>query len=56
MPRQQIAYVANPPCPICQTTMIVTDGFGEESQQKTFECLQCGHVEKPKASDQKGQK
>jgi hypothetical protein len=38
MPRQ-MADVPNPPCPICQMTMIVVDGFGEEREQKTFECL-----------------
>jgi Zn ribbon nucleic-acid-binding protein len=28
-------------------SMIVAGGFGEEHKNKTFECLQCGHVEHP---------
>jgi hypothetical protein len=44
------------PCPVCRMRMIVVDGFGEEPEQKTFECLQCGHIEKPEALDQKRRK
>jgi hypothetical protein len=27
--------------------MIVTDGFGREPPNQTFECLRCGHVGRP---------
>jgi hypothetical protein len=30
-------------------SMLAANGFGSEPNQKTFECLQCGHVEKPNA-------
>ena len=39
-----------PPCPICRMAMIVVDGFNSDPEFKSFECLQCGHVEKPEAS------
>jgi hypothetical protein len=35
-------------CPNCQMCMIVVDGFGLDPECKTFECLQCGNIEKPK--------
>jgi hypothetical protein len=39
-----------PPCPECQMNMVAVAGFGLDPEQKTDECLQCGHVEKPAAS------
>jgi hypothetical protein len=30
--------------------MIVTGGFGLDPEHKTFECLQCGHIENPQAA------
>jgi transcription elongation factor Elf1 len=36
-----------PQCPKCDKSMLVTGGFDLDSEHKTFECLQCGHVEKP---------
>jgi ribosomal protein L37AE/L43A len=35
-----------PHCPMCATSMIVIRGFHLEQEQKTFECLHCGHVGK----------
>jgi Zn ribbon nucleic-acid-binding protein len=34
-------------CPKCEMGMIVVAGFGGEPELKTFECLRCGHIEKP---------
>jgi hypothetical protein len=28
-------------------SMVATGGFDLDSEHKTFECLQCGHIEKP---------
>jgi hypothetical protein len=42
-----------PSCPKCGIGMV--DGFGLDPERKTFECLQCGHVEKPGANVHKPQ-
>ena len=34
-------------CPKCDMGMIVLDGFGLGPEHKTYECLQCGHIEEP---------
>jgi len=36
-----------PQCPKCSMSMVATGGFDLDSEHKTFECLQCGHIEKP---------
>jgi hypothetical protein len=36
-----------PPYPECKMRMITVGGFGMDMDRKTFECLHCGHVEKP---------
>jgi uncharacterized Zn finger protein len=36
-----------PNCPDCSMQMIVVKGAKLEPQQKTYECLRCGHVAKP---------
>jgi hypothetical protein len=30
--------------------MIVAGGFGLDPEHKTFECLRCGHIEKPETT------
>ena len=40
-------------CVKCDTRMIVVDGFGLEPECKTFECLQCRHIEKPQTEVRK---
>jgi hypothetical protein len=27
--------------------MVTISGFGLDNERKTFECLRCGHIEKP---------
>jgi hypothetical protein len=39
-------------CVKCDMRMVVAAGFDLEPEQMTFECLQCGHVEKPEARDE----
>jgi hypothetical protein len=34
-----------PDCPACGMAMIVADGFGRASEEQTWECLRCGHVD-----------
>jgi Zn ribbon nucleic-acid-binding protein len=48
-PFRNVAY-GLPPCPTCQMAMIVVDGYNLDLELKGFECLQCGHVEKPATS------
>jgi hypothetical protein len=37
-------------CVNCDMCMIVSAGFDLDPECKTFECLQCGHIEWPVAS------
>jgi hypothetical protein len=37
-----------PICPMCGMAMIAVEGFDQEPEAKTFECLRCGTVEDPK--------
>jgi ribosomal protein S27AE len=34
-------------CPKCEMSMIIVEGFHSERQK--FECLRCGHIERPRA-------
>jgi hypothetical protein len=43
--KQERAAAERPACPECQMHMIPIDGFNRD--RRTFECLRCGHVEKP---------
>jgi hypothetical protein len=45
--RLKIPFGGRPRCPKCDMSMIATGGFGLDPQHKTFECLQCGHIENP---------
>ena len=46
----KIPLDGRPRCPKCSMGMIVTGGFGLDPEHKTFECLQCGHIENPQAA------
>jgi hypothetical protein len=35
------------PCPTCDMGMIVVDGYGQDPERQTFECLRCGHIDRP---------
>jgi hypothetical protein len=36
-----------PVCPKCAINMLMVAGYGLEPDKKTFECRQCGYIEKP---------
>jgi ribosomal protein S27AE len=38
-----------PECPDCGMSMLVAKGFDLDRERQTFECLRCGHIEKPQA-------
>jgi uncharacterized Zn finger protein len=39
-----------PICPACGMNMVVINGFGEDFDHQSFECLRCGHVDEAKAT------
>jgi hypothetical protein len=48
--RLKIPIDGCPNCPACEMRMIVAGGFGLDPEHKTFECLRCGHIEKPETT------
>lgn len=41
-------FPIRPECPDCAMNMIVAKGLDFDRGGQTFECLRCGHIEKPK--------
>jgi len=40
-------FSTRPECPECGMNMIVAKGFDMDREGQSFECLRCGHIEKP---------
>lgn len=40
-------FPIRPECSDCGMNMIVAKGFDLDRELQTFECLRCGHIEKP---------
>jgi Zn ribbon nucleic-acid-binding protein len=40
-------FPIRPECLDCGMNMIVAKGFDLDRELQTFECLRCGHIEKP---------
>jgi hypothetical protein len=40
-------FPIRPDCPDFGLSMIVAKGFDLDREGQTFECLRCGHIEKP---------
>jgi hypothetical protein len=47
MVRDSLIRYGHPPCPVCDMGMIRIAGASGEPDKQTFECLRCGHIEKP---------
>jgi lysyl-tRNA synthetase class I len=45
-------WPARPACPKCDMAMVATEGFDQEQENQTFECLRCSHVEAPQTISQ----
>jgi 23S rRNA C2498 (ribose-2'-O)-methylase RlmM len=52
MPKLFLLKDGPPACPQCNMRMIVVDGYKLEPKRQTFECLRCGHIEKPGRHEQ----
>jgi hypothetical protein len=48
MPSKQARAAAERPrCPECQMRMMPVEGLNRDPDRRTFECLRCGHLERP---------